>query len=104
MVWVWIVANVIARHISAPDPPSPFPPFFPLPTRYRLVGVNHELHSWDTPHTDCHPLAEEWERDYDPAELFDSEQWIIHLFEPVRKNFYNGPQPPPMQVRSVQTQ
>ena len=42
-------------------------------------------------------LGDAWERVYDPAELFDSESWIPPLFEPVRKSFFNGPQPPQMQ-------
>jgi hypothetical protein len=65
--------------------------------RYRLVGQNHEVHYWNTAHTLCPPIDEVWERDYDPAELFDSEHWVISLFEPVRKSFFDGPQPPPMQ-------
>ena len=43
---------------------------------YRLVGLNHELHYWRTPHTICPPLGDEWDREYDPAELADSEKWI----------------------------
>ena len=64
---------------------------------FRLVGLNHELHYWRTKHDVCPPLGDEWEREYDPADLFDSEKWIATLFEPVRKNFFDGPQPPPMQ-------
>lgn len=64
---------------------------------YRLVGLNHEIAYWKTPHTACHPLDDEWERDYDPAELADTETWIVGLFEPIRKNFFNGAQPPAMQ-------
>ena len=65
--------------------------------RYRLVGLNHELEYWTTAHTDCPPLSESYERDYDPAELAPHEGWIAKLFEPVRKTFFDGPQPPPMQ-------
>jgi hypothetical protein len=43
---------------------------------YRLVGLNHELHYWKTNHTICPPLGDEWDREYDPAELADSEKWI----------------------------
>jgi hypothetical protein len=43
---------------------------------YRLVGLNHELHHWKTNHTICPPLGDEWDREYDPAELADSEKWI----------------------------
>ena len=64
---------------------------------YRLVGLHHELEYWPTAHTVCPPLGDEWDREYDPAELFDSELWIVNLFEPVRKNFFDGPSPPPMQ-------
>jgi hypothetical protein len=66
--------------------------------RFRLVGLNHELEYWPTSHKVCPPLSEEWERDYDPADLFDSEKWIINLFEPVRKAFFDGPMPKAMQV------
>jgi hypothetical protein len=64
--------------------------------RFRLVGLRHELEHWHTEHQQCPPMADEWERDYDPAELCDTEQWLVSLFEPVRKSFFNGPQPPPM--------
>jgi hypothetical protein len=47
--------------------------------RYRLVGLNHELEYWPTVHYVCPPLAEQWEREYDPAELFDSEKWITSV-------------------------
>lgn len=43
---------------------------------YRLVGLNHELHHWRTSHTICPPLGDEWDRDYDPAELAESEKWM----------------------------
>lgn len=43
---------------------------------YRLVGLNHELHHWRTNHTICPPLGDEWDREYDPAELADSEKWM----------------------------
>eukprot|EP01038_Epipyxis_sp_PR26KG_P004031 gene4031-5768_t len=65
--------------------------------RFRLVGLNHELEYWPSSHTVCPPLGDEWEREYDPADLFDSERWIASLFEPVRKSFFDGPSPPPMQ-------
>ena len=65
--------------------------------RYRLVGLNHEIEYWPTPHNVCPPLGEEWERDYDPMDLFDTEKWIVSLFEPVRKAMFDGPSPPSMQ-------
>eukprot|EP01033_Poteriospumella_lacustris_P010457 gene10460-7435_t len=65
--------------------------------KFRLVGLNHEIEYWKTPHNVCPPLGEEWDREYDPAELADTERWIAHLFEPIRKNFFDGPMPPPMQ-------
>jgi hypothetical protein len=65
--------------------------------KYRLVGLNHELHYWPTAHTMCPPLADQWEREYDPKDLFDSERWISNLFEPIRLNFFNGPRPEAMQ-------
>ena len=43
---------------------------------YRLVGLNHELHYWKTSHAVCPPLGDEWDREYDPADLADSEKWM----------------------------
>lgn len=65
--------------------------------KFRLVGLQHELEVWQQGHNDCPPLGEEWDREYDPSELEPSERWIAKLFEPVRKSFFNGPTPPPMQ-------
>jgi len=65
--------------------------------RYRLVGLQHDIEWWHTPHDTCPPLGDEWERDYDPSELFPSESWIPFLFEPIRKSFFDGPMPPAMQ-------
>jgi hypothetical protein len=46
---------------------------------YRLVGLNHELHHWKSAHTICPPLGDEWDREYDPAELADSEKWMASV-------------------------
>lgn len=43
---------------------------------FRLVGLNHELHYWRTNHTVCPPLGDEWDREYDPANLAESEKWM----------------------------
>ena len=64
--------------------------------RYRLVGLNHEVEYWKA-HKSCPSLGDEWEREYDPGDLFPSEKWIVNLFEPVRKSFFDGPNPKPMQ-------
>jgi hypothetical protein len=47
--------------------------------KYRLVGLNHELHYWPTGHTMCPPLGDQWEREYDPKDLFESERWISNV-------------------------
>jgi len=47
--------------------------------RFRLIGLNHEVDYWPTAHDVCPPLGEEWEREYDPAEMFDTEKWIISV-------------------------
>jgi hypothetical protein len=65
--------------------------------KYRLVGLQHDLSYWKTPHMESPALADEWDRDYDPSELFESESWIPPLFEPIRKQFFAGPMPPEMQ-------
>jgi hypothetical protein len=43
---------------------------------YRLVGLNHEVHFWSTPHAICPPIGDEWEREYDPKDLLSHEKWI----------------------------
>ena len=62
---------------------------------YRLVGLKHELSTWSA-ETNPAPMSEQWERQYDPSELFPTEKWVSNLFEPVRRAFFNGPQPPAM--------
>ena len=42
------------------------------------------------------PVSDEWERQYNPSELYSSEKWIASIFEPVRRSMYNGPNPPAM--------
>jgi len=69
---------------------------------YRLVGLHHDLEAWQTPHTEPPSLGDAWEREYDPAELYDSESWIPPLFEPVRSSFFDGPNPPPMQFMMLE--
>ena len=53
--------------------------------RYRLVGLGHELEYWEKGHEECPPLGDQWERDYDPAELDEGEAWVAKVFEPVRE-------------------
>ena len=33
-------------------------------------------------HDVCPPLGDEWEREYDPSELFPSERWIVNVSPP----------------------
>ena len=63
---------------------------------FRLVGLKHDISYWYTVDTSTAPVSDEWERQYDPSELFPSERWIESLFEPVRKSFFSGPNPPAM--------
>eukprot|EP00750_Incisomonas_marina_P014138 INCI17609.11.p1 GENE.INCI17609.11~~INCI17609.11.p1 ORF type:complete len:5029 (+),score=1065.32 INCI17609.11:298-15384(+) len=63
---------------------------------FRLVGLKHDVAYWYTADTSTAPVSDEWERQYDPSELFPSERWIESLFEPVRKSFFSGPMPPAM--------
>lgn len=69
---------------------------------YRLVGLNHDLENWHVPFAECPPIPDAFEREYNPSELFDSESWIPPLFEPLRKSFFDGPQPPPMQFMMLE--
>eukprot|EP01012_Entosiphon_sulcatum_P009332 TRINITY_DN1521_c0_g2_i1.p1 TRINITY_DN1521_c0_g2~~TRINITY_DN1521_c0_g2_i1.p1 ORF type:complete len:4962 (-),score=1074.52 TRINITY_DN1521_c0_g2_i1:73-14958(-) len=58
----------------------------------RLVGRDHDIHWWTTKDDD---VAEQLvDRDYDPGELFPSEQWIVPLFEPVRLALFDDPMNP----------
>ena len=45
-------------------------------SRYRLVGLEHELEHWKTGHNMCPPLDEEWTREYS-TDIAESEKWII---------------------------
>jgi len=47
--------------------------------KYQLVGLNHEIIHWPTAHKICPPLTDQWDRDYDPSDLFESEKWIASV-------------------------
>ena len=65
--------------------------------RFKLIGFQHEIDYWHEGHSCCPAISDRWERDYDPAELHETEMWIPPLFEPIRKAFFSGPQPPALQ-------
>jgi hypothetical protein len=48
-------------------------------SKFHLVGLNHEIHYWGTPHGAFPEPFDNWQREYDPGELFDSESWIINV-------------------------
>ncbi|KAH8048644.1 hypothetical protein JL721_11890 [Aureococcus anophagefferens] len=60
---------------------------------YRLVGLDHSIEWWPTPHGDCPSIPDTYGREYDPSELFESELWIPRVFEPLRRAFFDGPGP-----------
>eukprot|EP00808_Paulinella_micropora_P025052 g59667.t1 len=60
---------------------------------YRLVSLQHDLTYWKSPHSSLPALPTQFVREYDPAELNDSEVWITRLFEPVRTAFFGGRMP-----------
>lgn len=64
---------------------------------FKLVGLEHSIEWWHSAHVECPPLPDGYDREYDPAELFDSELWLPRVFEPVRRAFFDGPIPPSMQ-------
>lgn len=64
---------------------------------FKLVGLEHSIEWWHSAHVECPPLPDSYDREYDPAELFDSELWLPRVFEPVRRAFFDGPIPPSMQ-------
>ena len=71
--------------------------------KYRLVGLSHELHYWHTPHMSCSPMSDQFEREYNPTELFNSETWIKGIWEPLRDAQYNGrPMQPPAMTFMMQ--
>lgn len=46
---------------------------------YQLVGLNHEIVHWVNGEERSPPLPDGWEREYDPAELANSERWIVNV-------------------------
>lgn len=48
------------------------------------------LQVWNSAHAATPPLDEQYERLYDPAELFPTEGWIARIFEPIREAFFVG--------------
>ncbi len=58
-------------------------------SRY-LVGVGYTVDFW-TPDPKLLELPEDYDRDYDPSELFPSEEWIGEIFEPIRKAWFVRP-------------
>ena len=55
-----------------------------------MVGVGYTIEYW-RPDQKLMELYEDFDRDYDPSELFPSEEWIAELFEPVRKTWFVRP-------------
>ena len=58
-------------------------------SRY-LVGLGYQLDFWDQDQK-LRPMYETYDRDYDPNELFQSEEWIAEVFEPVRRAWFCRP-------------
>mmetsp|Transcript_7246 Transcript_7246/g.21392 ORF Transcript_7246/g.21392 Transcript_7246/m.21392 type:complete len:5155 (-) Transcript_7246:1654-17118(-) len=58
---------------------------------FRIIGRDHDLQYWDQ---DNRTDLQEFDRDYDPSELGNSEQWIAELFEPIRQSYYMPPRVP----------
>lgn len=54
-----------------------------------LIGRNYDIQYWRTP--DERPCIQEFDRDYNPGELFETEQWIAPIFEPVRLTYMTKP-------------
>ena len=54
-----------------------------------LIGRGHSIQYWRTP--DERSCVQDFDRDYSPAELEDSEQWIVPIFEPVRMTYMTQP-------------
>ena len=55
----------------------------------RLVGRSCDLQYWKTP--DARPDPQVFDREYQPGELEESEQWIVPLLEPVRLTYMTRP-------------
>ena len=54
-----------------------------------LTGRNYDIQYWKTP--DERPCLQEYDRDYNPGELFETEEWIAPLLEPVRLTYMVKP-------------
>ena len=54
-----------------------------------LIGRAHDIQYWCTP--DDRTCLQTYDRDYAPGDLFDSEQWIVPLLEPVRLTYMTEP-------------
>jgi len=62
-------------------------------SKYRLAGLQHDIEHWKETHKVYPPIRHNWDRRYDPAGLFPSENWLPILFEPVRRQFFDGTNP-----------
>ena len=60
-------------------------------TWFRLLGRNMDLQYWDP---DDRTATQEFDREYDPSEMPEHEQWIVALFEPIRLRSYVPPAVP----------
>ena len=56
-----------------------------------MVGRDHDIHHWKTP--DPRPIVTDFDREYNPGDLFDSEKWIVPLVEPMRLTYMVKPVP-----------
>ena len=62
--------------------------------RYRLVGVQHDIEHYYNPlHNVTPAISEQYCREYDPGQIYQSERWLVRAFEPVRTSFYGGKNP-----------
>lgn len=58
-------------------------------SRY-LVGLGYQLELWRAD-KELKPMYDNFDREYDPSELFQSEEWVADIFEPVRREWFCRP-------------
>lgn len=54
------------------------------------MGVGYTIEFWSQDQK-LMEQYEDFDRDYDPSELFPTEEWIAELFEPIRKAWFVRP-------------
>ena len=75
--------------------------------RYKVVSSHLEIQFWNSEHKSS-PLCPRLDRGIRPVELYETEKWMVSIFEPIRQSFFAAlpMDPPTMQfmMREADTQ